>query len=256
VTIVRNPVRHSIEFVKSGRGKAKNPPAPHFPKGRVLRVARNDEPHCTVNLPYPAPECGHFIVRYKDCGLSVVATAVGRPDDPIWITLPCDLPTKAKCVDMIPIAAIPDGRRRRWLWVCVPGARRAKGLPSKRSRPMTNSAVPSGRPLPSASRRSPKTAKLTRTKTEGNRYHVGALTLRHPSKVHLLLVPLVSISYAFSMWKAGSNPSPSAIYPSKVVQQGPNAGRRGWEQALPALGHVQRSPEIECSQGTIQAQAK
>jgi hypothetical protein len=33
-----------------------------------------------------------------------------------------------------------------------PGARRAMGLPSNRSRPVTNSAVPSGRPLPSASR--------------------------------------------------------------------------------------------------------
>jgi hypothetical protein len=34
-----------------------------------------------------------------------------------------------------------------------PGARRAMDLPSNRSRPATNSAVPSGRPLPSASRR-------------------------------------------------------------------------------------------------------
>jgi hypothetical protein len=36
------------------------------------------------------------------------------------------------------------------------GARRAMGLPSNRSRSMTNSAVPSVRPLLSASRRSPK----------------------------------------------------------------------------------------------------
>jgi hypothetical protein len=35
-----------------------------------------------------------------------------------------------------------------------PGARRAMGLPSNRSRPATNSAVPRGRPVPSASRRS------------------------------------------------------------------------------------------------------
>jgi hypothetical protein len=35
-----------------------------------------------------------------------------------------------------------------------PGARRVRRLPSKRSRPETNSAVPSGRPLPSASRKS------------------------------------------------------------------------------------------------------
>jgi hypothetical protein len=94
-TILRNQVRHSIEFVKSGRGKEKCKPDPIVPKGTVVNACRNDEPSCTVKLPYPAPECGHFIVRCKDCGLSVVATAAGRPDDPIRITMPCDLPTKS-----------------------------------------------------------------------------------------------------------------------------------------------------------------
>jgi transposase-like protein len=71
-----------------------------------------------------------------------------------------------KCVDTIPIA---DEMRRHDTYCgnfsCMPvtlaaglrpGARRTMGLPSNRSRPATNSAVPSGRPLPSASRRSSK----------------------------------------------------------------------------------------------------
>jgi hypothetical protein len=37
-----------------------------------------------------------------------------------------------------------------------PGARRAMGLPSNRSRPVTKSGVPTDRPVPSANRRSPQ----------------------------------------------------------------------------------------------------
>jgi hypothetical protein len=80
---------HHIEFKPSGRGKARIPPNPDYPNGRRLDVTEGQEASCYVNLPYPAPECGIWIVECGKCRTNAAVTAAGRPDDPISIKIPC-----------------------------------------------------------------------------------------------------------------------------------------------------------------------
>jgi hypothetical protein len=87
-------VKHSIKFVKSGRGQAQCPPNPDYPQGIEVDASQG-APSCAIDLPYPAPECGYFVVRCTLCGTSVAITAAGRPDDPIRVKLPCRLPKGA-----------------------------------------------------------------------------------------------------------------------------------------------------------------
>lgn len=88
---------HSVEFQPSGRGKAQCPPNPNFPNGVKVDVS-DGLIACTKDLPYPATECGAWIVRCKACDMSVAVTAAGRPDDPISVTMACklqrDLPSR------------------------------------------------------------------------------------------------------------------------------------------------------------------
>lgn len=80
----------SVEFWRSGRGKAQCPPNPEFPEGVDINLLTGEgEKHCPVQLPYPAPECGAWIVRCSDCGMNAIITAAGRPDDPRSVNLPC-----------------------------------------------------------------------------------------------------------------------------------------------------------------------
>lgn len=81
--------RHTITWVTKGR-KAKCEPDPNFPKGRPLD-ASNGDLSCKVDIPYPAPECGMYIIKCEQCGMSVGITAAGRPDDPISLQMPCKL---------------------------------------------------------------------------------------------------------------------------------------------------------------------
>lgn len=79
----------SVQFEPSGRGKARCPANPDFPNGIAVNAALEDELSCKADLPYPAPECGVFIVRCSTCGMSIGVTAAGRPDDPISVKIPC-----------------------------------------------------------------------------------------------------------------------------------------------------------------------
>jgi hypothetical protein len=83
-----------IKFIPSGRGKAQCPPDPDYPQGKTVELTRTGQISCTVALPYPAPECGMFLVACEDCGLKILITAAGRPDDPISLTMPCLLKCK------------------------------------------------------------------------------------------------------------------------------------------------------------------
>ncbi len=80
-------MNHAVTFHKSGRGKAQCPSNPAYPNGKKIDVGIL--PNCEVALPYPAPECGEFVVKCKACKASVIVTAAGRPDDPISVTVPC-----------------------------------------------------------------------------------------------------------------------------------------------------------------------
>ena len=81
---------HHIRWYPSGRGKSQCPPNPEYPAGIDLRAPMAPgAPHCTIKLPYPAPECGQWLVECAACELSVLITAAGRPDDPKSVTVAC-----------------------------------------------------------------------------------------------------------------------------------------------------------------------
>lgn len=82
----------TIKFIPSGRGAAQCPPNPEFPKG-VMIDAAGEKTACAVTLPYPAPECGMFMLECRICGMKVAVTAAGRPDDPMIVRVPCKVPT-------------------------------------------------------------------------------------------------------------------------------------------------------------------
>jgi hypothetical protein len=77
-----------VEFEPSGRGKARCARNPDYPGCCHIDVTEG-RPGCSVNLPYPAPECGEWIVLCAACGMCVGVTAAGRPDDPRSVHIPC-----------------------------------------------------------------------------------------------------------------------------------------------------------------------
>jgi len=80
----------TVKFIPSGRGKAQCPPDPDYPNGVEVNLATpSDTSRCRFDLPYPAPETGMFEVHCDHCGLTILVTAAGRPDDPTSITVPC-----------------------------------------------------------------------------------------------------------------------------------------------------------------------
>ncbi len=80
---------HSVEFLPSGRGKAQCPSDPAYPHGLEIDATKPGQKACCVELPYPAPECGVWMIACSDCHLHVAVTAAGRPDDPNSIKIPC-----------------------------------------------------------------------------------------------------------------------------------------------------------------------
>lgn len=80
----------SVEWLSKGR-KARCAPDPDYPDGKNLDLSLGATKSCKFDLPYPAPECGVFLIRCEDCGLTVGVTAAGRPDDPKSIRVTCKL---------------------------------------------------------------------------------------------------------------------------------------------------------------------
>lgn len=77
----------NVTWRGTGR-KAQCAPNPRYPDGIDLDVS-NGAVSCKARVPYPAPECGTYIVECLGCGLRVAITAAGRPDDPRSVTMPC-----------------------------------------------------------------------------------------------------------------------------------------------------------------------
>jgi hypothetical protein len=80
---------------QSARRRATQPSDPGLPMGVDLDLSRGATPSCAAALPYPAPEVGRWLVTCPDCGLRVVVTAAGRPDDPRTVRLACRLEAAA-----------------------------------------------------------------------------------------------------------------------------------------------------------------
>lgn len=81
--------QHTVEFFRSGRGKAQCPADPAYPHGIAIDGATAGAPSCLVPIPYPAPECGVWIVRCQECETSIAITAAGRADDPVSVRIAC-----------------------------------------------------------------------------------------------------------------------------------------------------------------------
>jgi hypothetical protein len=68
--------------------KAKQPPNPDFPAGLNLDMAPG-RVGCAIDLEYPAPEVGHWLIECSTCRRATVVTAAGRPDDPKSVRIAC-----------------------------------------------------------------------------------------------------------------------------------------------------------------------
>lgn len=79
-----------VKFIDDRR-QATEKPNPKFPNGMPVNLAADNvlAKTCTRNLPYPAPRCGFYEITCRTCGIMVVTSVAGRPDDPNIITLPC-----------------------------------------------------------------------------------------------------------------------------------------------------------------------
>lgn len=82
---------HEVKFVASGRGKARCAPDPNYPDGIALPPPPGAENVCAVSLPYPAPECGYYLIRCRLCESTMIVTAAGRADDPLSCYMSCNL---------------------------------------------------------------------------------------------------------------------------------------------------------------------
>ena len=79
----------NIEWIDAGR-EPQEKPDPEFPHGVDLDFTEGAQ-SCMTELPYPAPRCGYFHVTCDICGMEVLVTTAGRPDDPRSVKLPCKL---------------------------------------------------------------------------------------------------------------------------------------------------------------------
>jgi hypothetical protein len=64
-------------------------PDPQFPNGVDIDVSDGAARTCSIEVAYPAPRCGHYIIRCDVCGMNSAITTAGRPDDPRKVTFGC-----------------------------------------------------------------------------------------------------------------------------------------------------------------------
>lgn len=79
---------HTVKWQDTG----KDPicaPDPNYPNGIELDISEGKIPYCRVELPYPAPRIGFYLVECDRCLFSVLLTTAGRPDDPKSVTMAC-----------------------------------------------------------------------------------------------------------------------------------------------------------------------
>lgn len=78
-----------VTWIDHGR-EPKCAPDPRYPDGIDIDATLGHAvPSCRVELQHPTPRCGAYSVHCKVCGLIVLITTAGRPDDPRSVKLPC-----------------------------------------------------------------------------------------------------------------------------------------------------------------------
>jgi hypothetical protein len=79
-----------LVFLDSGR-EPQCAPNPNFPDGMIIDFGKGEPgKRCVLEVPYPAPRCGSYIMTCKVCGVRVAMTVAGRRDDPRTVVLPCN----------------------------------------------------------------------------------------------------------------------------------------------------------------------
>ena len=78
----------TAEWIDNGRAP-QCAPNPAFPNGIDVDVSDGASKTCSIDLPYPAPRCGAYVIRCDRCQLVTAITTAGRPDDPRNVTLAC-----------------------------------------------------------------------------------------------------------------------------------------------------------------------
>lgn len=78
----------SAEWIDQGR-EPKCRPNPKFPNGMDVDVSAGAARTCSIDLSYPAPRCGVYVIKCDICGLCDVLTTAGRIDDPRKVTVGC-----------------------------------------------------------------------------------------------------------------------------------------------------------------------
>jgi len=77
-----------VEWIDHGR-EPQCEPNPEYPNGIDFDGTNGEGKSCTVDLPYPASRCGVYHVICEKCGMRVMITTAGRPDDPRSLKMPC-----------------------------------------------------------------------------------------------------------------------------------------------------------------------
>lgn len=77
-----------VRWVDSGREPLCGPNQ-NFLEGRDLDVSKGEERACVLELPYPAPRVGTYVIECRKCGLAIGFTTAGRPDDPRRVKFAC-----------------------------------------------------------------------------------------------------------------------------------------------------------------------
>jgi DNA-directed RNA polymerase subunit RPC12/RpoP len=77
-----------IEWIDAGREPSCKP-NPAYPDGIDIDLSRGASVRCQTALPYPARRCGAYVVECPVCGIRVMVTTAGRPDDPRSVKIAC-----------------------------------------------------------------------------------------------------------------------------------------------------------------------
>ena len=78
----------AVRWIDAGR-KPQYDSDPRYPNGGAVDASDGADTTCQVALPYPAPQCGAFVVECPECGARAVITTAGRADDPVSVRVAC-----------------------------------------------------------------------------------------------------------------------------------------------------------------------